>query len=511
MTVLFWKILNMSLAGSVVIAAVLLIRAALSKAPRKWSYLLWLAPALRLLCPIGFSGGISLFSFFRRLPVAASGGTFTELRLDEAMKNAVESAFATSAQPGAAIPEAAGNVANTGWTASFGGGVLQQAEAVAACLWAAGMAILLVIGLVRYVKVKKQVADAIRQEDNVFETDRVSVPFILGIIRPHIYLPVGMNEEVRRYVLAHERYHLERRDYLIKLLAYFVLVIHWFNPLVWLAFRLMSRDMEMSCDEKVLLRNGEDTVVTVKAYSRALLSIATGKAYRTPSLLAFGETGVRSRIRNVLKWKQPRKWVQIALAILCVTVVAGCMSNPKPESFSSDTLLKTIGRPQAEALKQLGLKEEDVTASPGMVVLPAAFTMEGKAFEARLIIDRTKGEVDGYQYALSGNEETLMPVLSALMEKAKTEYGEPSTYPGLDNRYYGTEDPAVVWQKKGTLAETWNLSTRPPFAEVMRTKPDGLMFVEIITLEKMGDICWLKITYGVQADPNAGRWRQGTG
>ena len=165
---------------------------------------------------------------------------------------------------------------------------------------------------------------------NVYECGAFRSPFVLGFFRPKIYIPFGLEPRQREHVLCHESAHIQRRDYLVKPLGFLLLAIHWFNPLVWLAFHLMSRDMEMSCDEKVLSQLGEEAR---REYSLSLLSIGSRRRFPAPNPLAFGETGVKERVVNVMKFRRAKRWVTVAAAVAVVAVTAACAANPAGESL----------------------------------------------------------------------------------------------------------------------------------------------------------------------------------
>ena len=307
---LFLTVVNMSLAGGIVIVVILLARLALRPLPKKWSYALWSAAALRLCCPVSLKGFFSIFSLsplHTAQPSAAVGGgalTFVP-RLLPAVPGGADAAPAAAE----ALPQAAG---------------APEFPWLPALVWLAGAAALVCYGVYAYLRMKRLVADAVPAADGMYETDRIASPFLLGLLRPRIYVPAGLEGERRRCVLLHERFHLRRGDYLVKALAFLVLAIHWFNPLVWLAFHLMSRDMEMRCDEAVLdaMSGG------AKEYGTALLSFAAPERFPAAGPLCFGESGARQRIRNVLRWKKPRLWVTLTAAAVCLAVVASCAVNP---------------------------------------------------------------------------------------------------------------------------------------------------------------------------------------
>ncbi len=247
---------------------------------------------------------------------------------------------------------------------------LQIYTKMGAYIWILGIMVLLAYSLVSIFILKKQLKSAQLIEKGIFEAKNLKTPFVLGIIRPKIYLPVGLNVEERRYILLHEQTHIQRKDHVIKVLAFLILSIHWFNPLVWIAFMLMSTDMELSCDEQVLKKVNADIK---KLYANSLLSLATGGHILNGSPLAFGEGNVKGRIKNVLNYKKPRFWV-IALSVIIATAVGiGLLVNPyspNPDLITGyivieDNLLyldevEIIRMEDKERIEELGLKDTDM-------------------------------------------------------------------------------------------------------------------------------------------------------
>ena len=344
---IFLTVLNMSAAACVVIAVVLLARLALRRAPKKWSYLLWSVVAFRLCCPVSFK---SVFSVFRLKPLQGAAATAAETTVTQT--SAITYIPQITAQGPAVTPvtPAAPTVSITP-SATVTPGVVATpgaAEAVQSApslltvltwmmiwLWLAAMLVLIGYSIYSYVKMRRVVDDAVLVRDNIYETDRIRTPFILGLIRPRIYIPVGLQGEQLDYVLTHESYHLRRHDNFIKTFAFLLMAVHWFNPLVWVAFHLMSRDMEMSCDEAVLgRREGAN-----KMYSTALLTFAAPSHFPAATPLCFGESSVKSRIRNALRWRRPRTWVTLLAVALCIAALAACATNP----VTPKTEPKTIG------------------------------------------------------------------------------------------------------------------------------------------------------------------------
>ena len=312
----FQQVVSMSLTAGLVILAICAARLLLRQAPKKFSYWLWAGAAFRLVCPFSFPAAFSLLALAPAAQTVAETGPLTEV----------------SYLPGAGLPAAAPGVgaADAVLPQAAGAGQALGLWEVLGLVWLLGAAALLIGALVAYLRVKVQVATAVKFAHNVYECGAFRSPFVLGFFRPKIYIPFGLEPRQREHVLCHESAHIQRRDYLIKPLGFLLLAIHWFNPLVWLAFHLMSRDMEMSCDEKVLSQLGEEAR---REYSLSLLSIGSRRRFPAPNPLAFGETGVKERVVNVMKFRRAKRWVTVAAAVAVVAVTAACAANPAGESL----------------------------------------------------------------------------------------------------------------------------------------------------------------------------------
>ena len=310
MTAIFERVLNMSLTGSIVIAVVLLARLLLRRAPKIYSYMLWAVVLFRLLCPISLSAGLSVL---KPLPVTTSQG------LSTVTYRPVEPVTPASGELGQEVarPESAETVkAKTG----------AQAMTLAAAVWLTVGGALAGCSLVQYTVLRRKLREAVPYRGEILLSDNIRTPFVMGVLSPKIYLPWDTPQEERRFIIAHERQHIHRGDPLWKLLGYLALCVHWFNPLVWLAFFLGGKDMEMSCDEAVLNRLGED----IRAdYSQALLRLATHKRLIAGMPLAFGEGETKGRVRNMARWRRPKVWVSGICAVLCLAVLAVCALNPQ--------------------------------------------------------------------------------------------------------------------------------------------------------------------------------------
>ena len=325
---LFPIVCNMSLTASVVILAVLAVRLLLRRAPKVFSYALWAVVLFRLLCPVSVTSAVSLMG---ALGAPAQERTQRTSAVEyvpaDIMIRGTAPAVTQLPQPplpaetGGAVSDAPADTAPAAVPAmSFNEPVF-----ILTLIWLAGMVLLLAYSLVSLLRLRRRLVGTVRLRDNIYLADHIPSPFVMGLFRPKIYLPSTLTETERGYILRHEQYHLRRRDHLVKFLSFLALCIHWFNPLVWAAFVLSGKDMEMSCDEAVVRELGED----IRAdYSASLLSLATGRRIVAGMPLAFGEGDTGSRIRNLLNWKRPRPWVMAVCAVVCVGLIALCAANP---------------------------------------------------------------------------------------------------------------------------------------------------------------------------------------
>lgn len=312
----FLKLVNLSISASWLILAVLVLRFVLKKAPKWVMPLLWGVVALRLVCPFSIESALSLIPSAETIPSEIVTETREPVLYEQATLDIVTNPTLPSA---AEVPV---------------GVSCQQAQVdfnIYSVLWLAGMAALLVHALVSAGKLKRKLATAILLRDNIYESEFVDSPFVFGVVKPNIYLPMHMDEGTAAYVIAHERAHLARRDHWWKVLGYLVLALHWFNPLVWVAYILFCRDIELACDEKVV--KGLDGAARAD-YSQALLSCAAPKRAVAACPLAFGEGNIKMRVKSALHYKKPAFWVAAA-AVLAVVIVAVCfLTNPKSERGS---------------------------------------------------------------------------------------------------------------------------------------------------------------------------------
>ena len=313
---IFLKLVNLSISASWLILAVLVLRVVLKKAPKWVMPLLWGVVALRLVCLFSIESALSLIPSAETIPSEIVTETREPVLYEQATLDIVTNPTLPSA---AEVPVGVSR---------------QQVQVdfnIYSVLWLAGMAALLVHALVSAGKLKRKLATAILLRDNIYESEFVDSPFVFGVVKPNIYLPMHMDEGTAAYVIAHEHAHLARRDHWWKVLGYLVLALHWFNPLVWVAYILFCRDIELACDEKVV--RGLDGAARAD-YSQALLSCAAPKRAVAACPLAFGEGNIKTRVKSALHYKKPAFWVAAA-AVLAVVIVAVCfLTNPRSERGS---------------------------------------------------------------------------------------------------------------------------------------------------------------------------------
>ena len=312
MSVIFLKLLNLSISASWLVLVVLVLRLVLKRAPKWVNVLLWGMVALRLMVPFSIESALSLIPSAETLspevvrfdpaPTTTSGVEF----IDNAVNPSLSESFA-------AAPLASVNPLYV-WTY------------LAGWVWLIGLAAMLAYALVSYLRLRRRVSASIPLRENIYVCDEVPSPFILGIAKPRIYLPSALDEAQRGSVLSHERAHLARHDHWWKPLGFALLAVYWFNPLLWLAYTLLCRDIELACDERVL--RGMDAG-QVKDYSSALLACSVPRRMLAACPLAFGEVGVGARVKNALRYKKPAFWVVTASVAVCVVVAVCFLTNPE--------------------------------------------------------------------------------------------------------------------------------------------------------------------------------------
>lgn len=330
MTELFLNFVNMSISAGWIVLAVIILRLLLKKAPKWISVLLWGIVALRLICPFSIESALSLIPSTQTInpefalnPVEIdSGVTIIDSVINPVIGNAT-----VTVQPEKDV------------------NLFHIIMPYLAGLWLVGIVVLSAYTAISYIRLKRKIGTAVLYKDNIFQSESVVSPFVLGIIKPKIYLPFNMNESDTEYVIAHENAHIKRKDHLWKPLGFLLLTIYWFNPLVWVGYILLCKDIELACDEKVVKEFDTEHRAD---YSQALLSCSISRRSVAACPLAFGEVGIKERIKGVMNYKKPAFWVIIAGVAVCIIAAVCLLTNPKGSEKTdytpkiSDTLDSTI-------------------------------------------------------------------------------------------------------------------------------------------------------------------------
>lgn len=315
MAAVFLKLLNLSISASWLVLAVLVLRLISKRSPKWVNVLLWGIVALRLVLPFSIESAVSLIPSaetvspaavqFDPAPTITSGVSV----IDNAVNPSLSEHFS-------AVPTASVNPLYV-WTE------------IAGWVWLIGLGAMLLYALVSYLRLRRRVSVSLPVQDHIYLCDAISSPFILGVVKPHIYLPSGLDEVQRQNVLSHEQAHLARRDHWWKPLGFALLAVYWFNPVLWLAYALLCRDIELACDERVIRTMDESAV---KTYSTVLLACSMPRKAAITCPLAFGEVGVKERVKNALHYKKPAFWVVAASVAVCVVVAVCFLTNPPTDT-----------------------------------------------------------------------------------------------------------------------------------------------------------------------------------
>lgn len=313
---IFRQILAMTIPASVVILVVIGMRFLLRKTPRVFAYMLWAAVLFRLLCPVSLSSDFSVFSLLKLPTASVSDVTIniSSLFVDrdiapEQSETALDNFIVAPTPENQAISQ-------------------PKQELLPAYIWFAGLVALVLYGTIQYFYLLLRLQSAVRYADGIYLADQVNAPFVLGWLRPRIYLPSSIAESERQYIILHEQLHIRRLDHIIRLVSYLALCIHWFNPLVWVAFTLSGNDMELSCDETVIRKMG----ISIRAdYAVSLLKLSCKRRFLRFAPLAFGEANTKKRIHHIAQYKKTGRFVTVICILLSVFTMTACIFNPKTD------------------------------------------------------------------------------------------------------------------------------------------------------------------------------------
>ncbi len=344
-----YSLVNMSIAGAFISVVIMLLRIPLKKAPRKYSYMLWSILGIRLLCPFSFSSALSLFNLFR---TETDGGRMSF----DAAQNIAAPAVIPAAPAAPEAPAAAHSLPQ----------VVEQAPDflpfILFAVWAIGAAALAIYNIVALARLKKRISGAVNIDGNIYECSAISNAFVLGIFRPKIYIPAELSDKERGFIISHEQTHISRFDCVIKPIALIALCVHWFNPLMWLSFFLMVRDMEISCDERAV--RGLDAKAR-RDYASALLNISIRQNRITSGgILAFGESSIKQRIQNVLSPKKSTLWITAAAATVIIIAAVCLLTNADSNKPTQENTLQPVSSDNAAIQTDESGNDEIHTAEP---------------------------------------------------------------------------------------------------------------------------------------------------
>ena len=316
----FLKLANMSISASWLVLAILVLRLVLMKAPKWVNVLLWGIVAVRLICPFTIESALSLIPSTQTIP----------MNIEIAAKPAIDSGV-----------EVVNSMVNPMIAASFtpypgaSANPLQIWIPLAAVIWAFGMVLMFLYTAISYWRLNRRIDTAVRYRDNIFQSENVSSPFVLGIIKPKIYLPFQMNEQDLQHVVAHEQAHIRRKDHWWKPLGFLLMTLHWFNPLMWLAYVMLCRDIELACDEKVIK---ELNSAQRADYTQALVACSVNRRMIAACPLAFGEVGVKDRVKSIMNYRKPTFWITMTALVACVIASICFLTNPISNESSTSFL-----------------------------------------------------------------------------------------------------------------------------------------------------------------------------
>lgn len=397
----FLKVVNMSISAGWLVLAVLALRLILKKAPKWVNVLLWGIVAVRLICPFSIESALSLIPSKETISPEIMMDWTPEIstgieQLDQVVNPVISTSFApnpgTSANP------------------------LQILIPVAANLWLLGVLILLAYTAISYLSLRLKLRTAVILRDYIFQCETVSSPFVLGILKPKIYLPYSMDGNNLNHVVAHEQAHIKRKDHWWKPLGFLLLTIYWFNPLMWVAYILLCRDIELACDEKVIAELGNEQRAD---YTQALVACAVNRPMIAACPLAFGEVGVKDRVKSIMNYRKPTFWIIVAALVVCVVVAVCFLTDPNPSrEFSMNG--NNISNLNSEMIVDRILDIEDWNAS-NIYVYAGNFSLQ---------VDSDFNWVDSQaiQYFFSNSEQNYSAQLRIFPDEAKFFLTEPSEW-----------------------------------------------------------------------------------
>ena len=427
MNILFSEIFRMSLTGSGIICMVLLARLALKKAPKIYSYLLWSVVLLRLLCPMG-------------IPVAGLPSV-PDLKITEVQLQPREELRASAPEAEQTLEEAKGQ------TGEAGERVRQTApdwQSLVPWAWALGAMAVGLYGMGSYLRFRRHLVGAVRIRKNIYAVDHIGAAYVVGLLVPKIYVDSGIPEDQLPYILVHEQTHIRRGDHVTRCLAFAALCLHWFNPLVWAAFVLSGRDMEMSCDESVISRMGSQVRMS---YSQSLLTLATGQHIRLGCPVAFGEGSTKGRVRNLARWKRAGRKLRLVCILTTAALLLLCACEPKAEKSDQAAAMNMEAQQREDFFSRDGSARFtwDLQSVPDLPELPILALQPHEITErdVRAAAGQFYGESPLYDLGTSGQRTYSRQELQRRLDFLRT-YEDPETWQELQFSQDDGADPGRI-------------------------------------------------------------------
>lgn len=425
---IFLTILNRSIAAGWLILAVIALRLLLRKAPKWINCLLWGIVAVRLICPFSLESVLSLIPRAETIPIENIYsqderiiGNYPSIPVVDSGVPVIDRAVSHAVRETKSIS------------------VLRSNIRIFAVFWAAGMILMLAYAIASYLSLWRKMRASICLQDNVYLNDDVKSPFILGVVRPHIYIPSDMEKKYWDAIIAHENAHLRRHDHWWKPLGYVLLTVYWFHPLMWLAYVLLCRDIEFACDEKVVRDMEREAIAS---YSQALLDCSFQRRRIMVCPLAFGELGVKERIRTLLHYRRPAFWIVAAAVVMCMVVAVCFLTNPVKEGETSTK--NNIGQPE----------EGMFSGEDGQLLQEAVYDPDAQG---------------GSDFVGKPNQEYIDAGL---------------TYQN-NAWYYQDKLAAVLWDENGGIYTNDTKTDNVTYIEVLRSQAGTIKEINEVTREKI--------------------------
>ncbi len=443
MNVLLLKIVNMSISASWLILAILVLRLLSKKAPKWINVLLWGIVAVRLICPFTFESDISLVPSAETIPlnIEMEDAPVIDSGI-EAINNVVNPVISDYFTPQPATPV----------------NPLQIWILLASVVWLTGMTGMLLYAFISYFRIRSKVSTAVLYRDNIFQSENVVSPFVLGMIRTRIYLPYKIAQQELEHVIAHENAHIERKDHWWKPLGFLLLAIHWLNPLMWVAYVLLCRDIELACDEKVIRKLDNEQRAD---YTQALVNCSVNRRMIAACPLAFGEVSVKERVKNIMNYKRPAFWIIGLSLVVCIAVAVCFLTNPKQgeekDVAGEHVVSGDVGNRETEDNEDANINENELETTPNITEkneVQEAYATLLAGVQSLVSMEEVVWWIPPFQGTTLEYEYTYMDLDGdGVVELLVQMVDNPSGYNGV---FHYEEGKLICWQSDAMEMSCWD-------------------------------------------------------